>query len=355
MDRATRESFGNASSIHRAGQNARQMLEQARRGISQILGAHESELVLTSGGTESNNLAIRGVLTAGQHAVTSAIEHPSVLEPFRQLEREGVAVTYLPVNANGVVDAAAVASAIRPDTALVSLMAANNETGAIQPVEEVATLVRGRGILFHSDGVQAVGKIPVNLGSMGVDLFSLSGHKVYAPKGFGLLFVRKGIRLKPLHLGGRHERGLRAGTENVSGAVALECALRLCSRDEERHTAVLRDEFERQLLRELPGVRINALAAPRLPNTSNIFFPDRSGEALLIALDMRGMCVSTGSACSSGSVEPSPVLLEMGMTAKEARGCIRFSFGRGNAMSDVGELVNAVCAVNRVREKQLVS
>jgi cysteine desulfurase len=355
MDRANRDGFGNASSIHRAGQNARQMLEQARRGIARALGAHESEIIFTSGGTESNNLAIRGMLKPGQHAITSAIEHPSVLEPFRQMEREGVAVTYLPVKAAGFVDAAAVAAAIRPETALVSLMTANNETGAIQPVAEVAELLRGRGILFHSDGVQAVGKIPVDLRRMGVDLFSASGHKIYAPKGCGMLYVRKGIRLEPLHLGGRHERGLRAGTENVAGAVAMECALGLCSRDEERRMAEIRDEFERRLLREMPDVKINAAAAPRLPNTSNVFFPGRSGEALLIALDMRGICVSTGSACSGGSIEPSPVLLAMGLTAKEARGCIRFSFGRSNnVMSDVNRLVDAVCAVSRVREKQLV-
>jgi cysteine desulfurase len=355
LDRANREVFGNASSIHGAGQKARQMLEQARRGIARALGAHEREIVFTSGGTESNNLAIRGALTAGRHAITGAIEHPSVLEPFRQWEREGVSVTYLPVSASGVVDAAAVANAIRPETALVSLMTANNETGAIQPVEQVAEIVRARGILFHSDGVQAVGKLPVNLGRMGVDLFSISGHKIYAPNGIGALYVRKGTRLKPLHLGGRHERGLRAGTENVAGAMALDYALSLCSQDEQTQLSELRDEFERRLLRELPGAKVNAAAAPRLPNTSNVYFPDSSGEALLIALDMRGMCVSTGSACSSGSVEPSPVLLEMGLTAKQARACIRFSFGRGNTMSQIEELVDAVAfAVNRVREKQLV-
>ncbi len=355
VDRANRECFGNASSIHRAGQQARQVLEQARRGIARLLGAHESEIVFTSGGTEANNLASRGVLKAGQHAITSVIEHPAVLEPMRQMQREGVAVTYLPVNRNGEVDVSQVAEAIRPETALISLMAANNETGTIQPIAEVSEVARARGILLHSDGVQAVGKMPVNLGQLGVDMFSLSAHKIYAPKGFGALYVRKGVRLNPLHLGGRHERGLRAGTENVAGAMALQCALGLCSADEQQRMAELRDGFERRLRREIPEAKVNAEGAARLPNTSNVFFPGRSGEALLIALDMRGMCVSTGSACSSGSVEPSPVLLEMGMTVQEARGCIRFSFGRGNTMSEVEELVGAVSAVvHRSREKQLV-
>ena len=358
FDRAQRELFGNASSIHRAGQNARQALEQARRGIARLLGVQGSEIVFTSGGTEANNLALRGTLAAGMHAVTSVIEHPAVLEPFRQMEREGVAVTYVPVNANGVVNAADVANAIEPRTALVSLMTANNETGAIQPIDKVAADVRarrrnGQSILFHSDGVQAAGKLPLDLSQ--VDLFSVSGHKLYAPKGIGVLFVRKGVALKPLHLGGRHEGGMRAGTENVGGAVALECALALCSSAEQDDLRNLRDEFERRLAREVPGMKINASASPRLCNTSNVLFPELSGEAMLIALDMRGICVSTGSACSSGSIEPSPVLLEMALTAKEARGCIRFSFGRGNTLADVEALVGAVsAAASRMREKQLV-
>jgi cysteine desulfurase len=360
LDRANRACFGNASSVHMAGQSARQNLDRARRGIARALGAQAPEIVFTSGGTEANNLALRGVLTAGMHAVTSVIEHPSVLEPFRQLEREGVAVTYLPVDANGLVHAIAVGNALRPSTALVSIMAANNETGALQPLAEIARLLRerrlaGHPILFHSDGVQAVGKLDLDLGGSGVDLFAISSHKLYAPKGFGALYVRRGVQLRALHLGGRHERGMRAGTENVAAAMALDCALELCSSEERKRMGELRAEFERRLLDEVPDATVNAGCAPRLPNTSNILFPGTSGEALLIALDRRGICVSTGSACSSGSVEPSHVLLEMGLTVKQARGSIRFSFGRGNRLSDVEELVSAVsAALHRMREKQLV-
>jgi len=359
LDRANRGVFGNASSIHLAGQSAKQMLEKSRRGVAWALGAKEAEIVFTSGGTESNNLALRGVLSAGMHAVTTVIEHPSVLEPFRQLEREGVAVTYVAAGASGVVSADAIAAAVRPETVLVSVMMANNETGAIQPIAEIAETLRGKGILLHSDGVQAAGKMPVSVAELGVDLFSISGHKLYAPKGLGALYVRKGVKLKSMQLGGRHERGMRAGTENVAGAMALECALGLCSAAEQMHIADLRDEFEARILREVPDAVVNAAAAPRLSNTSNILFPGVSGEALLIALDMAGMCVSTGSACSSGSVEPSHVLLQMGLTVKQARSCIRFSFGRGNSLSDINPLVRAVSETagkmrKSVREKQLV-
>jgi len=348
LHRAHREVFGNASSIHIAGQTAKQMLEKSRRGMAHALGARESEIIFTSGGTESNNLAIHGVLSPGLHAVTTAIEHPAVLEPLRNFD-----VTQVPVNSSGVVSVDAIAAAIRPNTALVSVMLANNETGALQPVAEIADMLRGRGILLHSDGVQAVGKIPLNLAQLGVDLFSISGHKFYAPKGLGALYVRKGVKLKPMQLGGRHERGLRAGTENVAGAMALDCALGLGS----HYDSALRDEFESRILNEIPDAVINSARAPRLPNTSNILFPGISGEALLIALDMAGMCVSTGSACSSGSIEPSHVLLEMGLSPKQARSCIRFSFGRGNNLDQIDALVKAVTkAVSkmRVREKQLV-
>ncbi len=348
LDRAHREVFGNASSIHRTGQTAKQMLEQSRRGIASALGVNATEIIFTSGGTESNNLAIHGILSPGMHAVTTAIEHPAVLEPFRPYN-----VTYVLPATNGVVSADAIAAALRPNTALVSVMLANNETGALQPLSEIAALLRGRGILLHSDGVQAVGKISVNLAELGVDLFSISGHKLYAPKGIGALYVRKGVKLKPLQSGGRHERGLRAGTENVPGAMALHCALGLCT----HFDSTLRDEFETRILNEIPDAQVNAATAPRLPNTSNILFPGISGEALLIALDMAGMCVSTGSACSSGSVEPSHVLLEMGLSPKEARSCIRFSFGRSNTPSDIQALVAAVSkAVHkmRIREPQLV-
>jgi cysteine desulfurase len=357
MDSAVRGCFGNASSVHLLGQNARQKLEQARRGVARSLGAHEAEIVFTSGGTEASNLALRGVLKPGMHAVTSVIEHPAVLEPLRQLEQEGVTVTYVPVDADGRVSVADIERAIRPETVLISLMAANNETGAIQPVAEVAKLLRerGRSIRLHSDGVQAVGKMELDLHVLGVDLFSISSHKFYAPKGFGALFVRKGVHIEPLHRGGRHERGMRAGTENVAAAMAMDLAMGLSSPAERDRISALRDDFEARLLVQFPEAVINAARAPRLPNTSNVLFPGVSGEALLIALDMRGICVSTGSACSSGSVAPSHVLLEMGLSAKQARGCIRFSFGRANSISDTDQLLEALSgALKRMREKQLV-
>ncbi len=363
-DRANRETFGNPSSIHLAGQTARQALERSRRAIALALGAEPGEIVFTSGGTESNNLAIQGVLKPAMHAVTTAIEHPAVLEPLRQMARQGVEVTYLPVTASGVVAVEQVAAAIRPETALVSVMMANNETGAIQPVTEIGDVIRkrrasGQSLVFHSDGVQALGKIALRLVDLGVDLFSMSGHKLYSPKGMGVLYVRKGSKINPIHLGGRHERGFRAGTENVAGAVAFASALELCSPDEQVRLAELRDHFERELLRVFPDSLVNAASAPRIPNTSSVLFPDVSGEALLIALDMRGICVSTGSACSSGSIEPSHVLLSMGLTPKQARGCMRFSFGRGNTISDVNLLIEALAEVvsklrKGVPEKQLV-
>ena len=354
LDHAQREYFGNASSIHLAGQVARQKIENARRNVASALGSQPSEIVFTGGGTESNNLAIQGILSNGMHAVTTAIEHPAVLEPLREF-----AVTAVPVDSSGVVDPSAIANAIRPETRLISVMLANNETGAIQPVAEIAALARSRHILLHCDGVQAVGKIPVDVHALGVDLFSISGHKFYGPKGVGALFVRKGVTLRPLHLGGRHERGLRAGTENVAGAMALDSALGLCSTEEQLHLAVLRDYFEEEMQRLISDALINARGAPRLPNTSNVLLPSVSGEALLIALDLQGICVSTGSACSSGSVEPSHVLLSMGLSATQARSCIRFSFGRDNTKADVDILITAVSeAVGKMRqgkrEKQLV-
>lgn len=360
LDRAQRKYFANASSVHLAGQSARSELEQARRSIARMLGANASELIFTSGGTEANNLAVQGLLHPGMHAITSVIEHPSVLEPFRRLERAGVQVTYLSVGSNGLVRPSDLEEALRPNTALLSIMVANNETGAVQPISEMVEVLRvhnsnGGGARFHCDGVQAVGKLPLDLHSLGVDLLSLSGHKLYANKGIGALYASKGVKLNSLHFGGRQEHGMRAGTENVAGAMALACALQLCSQDEHRRLATIRDAFENQLLKEIPDARVIAREVSRLPNTSDVLFPEVSGEALLIALDMRGICVSTGSACSSGSIEPSHVLLEMGLTPAEARSCIRFSFGRSNSANEVHELVCAVSTcVNRIRERQLV-
>ncbi len=356
MTAAVRDVFGNPSSSHRQGQHARQQLENARRRIAGVMGIAPGEFVFTSGGTESNNLAILGLVrnASGErrHAITSVIEHPSVLETFRQLEREGVEVTYAPVDLQGRVAPHEIARHLRPETVLVSVMHANNETGVVQPIEEIAAIVRarreaGQSIWLHSDGVQAMGKIPVEFEALGVDLYAISAHKIYAPKGTGGLFVRKGVPIRSTHYGGRHERERRPGTENVPGAIALAVAMELCAGDEPRNLARMRDDFEARLLAELPDVEINGGAATRLPNTSNLLFHKVSGEALLIALDIQGIAVSTGSACSSGSIEPSHVLLSMGRSRQEAKSSVRFSLGRHNTAEDVDRLMDAVIACAR--------
>lgn len=368
MIAALREVYGNPSSTHSQGQAARQRLEAARRTIAEALGASSAEFVFTSGGTESNNLAILGILRAlagkPRHAITTAIEHPSVLECFRQLEREAFEVSYLPPDRHGMIDPGAVANALQPQTALVSVMHANNEVGTVQRVAAIAALVRecraaGQEIYLHSDGVQALGKVGLDLDVLGVDLYSVSAHKIYAPKGVGGLYVRKGTPLHGIQLGGRHERERRAGTENVPGAIAFARAVELCSADEPIRCSTLRDRFEERIL-AIEGVERNGPLAGRLPNTSNLLFHGISGEALLIALDMQGMAVSTGSACSSGSIEPSHVLLAMGRTVDEARSSIRFSFGRYNSAEEIDRLAEVVIACAgrlrkaKAREVQLV-
>ncbi len=345
---AIREIWGNPSSVHTAGQVARQKLEHARRIVAGALGASPTEFVFTSGGTESNNIAILGLvrnLPAGpKHVVTTALEHPSVLETYRQLEREGVAVTY-------VVKLGEIEAALRAETVLVSAMHANNETGAVSDIAALSALLRGRGIYLHSDGVQAFGKLPVNVKALGVDLYSVSGHKIYGPKGIGGLYVRKGLPLRAIQFGGRHERERRAGTENVPGAIAFAKAVEIL----ELPTTELRDRFEEGLQAAMPGVRINAADEARLPNTSNVTFAGRSGEAIVIALDTNGMAVSSGSACSSGSTEPSHVLLAMGLSRNEAKASVRFSFGRYNSAADVDALVQGLAAiVERLRKPEVL-
>lgn len=327
---------------------ARQKLEQARRTLSSAIAASPAEFVFTGGGTESNNLALLGMVRHlpghQKHVITTALEHPSVLEPCRQLEREGVTVTY-------VRDVRDIERELRPDTVLVSVMHANNETGAVQPIAALAELLRPRRILLHSDGVQALGKIPVNVSDLGVDLYSISAHKLYAPKGVGGLFVRRGVPLRGIQFGGRHERERRAGTENVPGAIAFARAVELSTSS---LSPGLRDRFEERLRAAVPDIRINAIDGPRLPNTSNITFPNVSGEGLVIALDTRGMAVSSGSACSSGSTEPSHVLLAMGLSREEARSTVRFSFGQGNTSQDVDALIDAVASsVERLRKRSV--
>ncbi|MBV9294448.1 MAG: cysteine desulfurase [Acidobacteriaceae bacterium] len=353
MTVALREVFGNASSTHRQGQLARQHLEQSRRTIARFLNASPAEFIFTSGGTESNNLAILGLVRnlpgPYKHVITTAIEHPSVLECYRQLEREGVEVTYVGVDSRGIVDAREVERNLRPNTVLVSVMHANNEVGTIQSIKEIAGLIRHRNVFLHCDGVQAFGKIGVDVQELDVDLYSISAHKIFGPKGIGGLYVRKGTPLRGIQHGGRHERERRAGTENVPAAMGFARAVELCEPSIADALADLRDRFEAEVLYR-GGVVINGATPGRLPNTSNLLFCGLSAEALVIALDRKGIAVSTGSACSSGSVEPSHVLLAMGRSRDEARSSVRFSFGRYNTAEDVRVLIEAVTAfLSRLR------
>jgi len=344
--------YGNASSIHHFGQAAKLRLDEARRQVAALLGAGPNEIVFTSGGTEADNLAIFGVVrnstSASRHVITTAIEHPAVLNACAQLEREGVDVTYVRVGSSGVVDAVEIRRALRPCTVLVSVMHANNEVGTVQPLAEIAAIVHEAGALLHSDGVQAPGKIPVNVRELGVDLYSISGHKIYAPKGAGALYVRDGVELAPVLFGGHHERDRRPGTENVPGAVALGCAAEwmLQHRDEMARLSELRDYIESAVLDRIPGTRVNCAGSPRVPNTTNIAFDDIDSEPLLIALDLRGYAVSSGSACSSGASEPSHVLKAIGLSREQARSSLRISVGRFNTLEQAAGLVDAleVCA-----------
>jgi cysteine desulfurase len=353
MAAALRQVFGNPSSTHREGQLSRQKLEKSRRTIAEFLHASPAEFVFTSGGTESNNLAIRGLLRsvggARTHVITTTIEHPSVLECCRELEREGVEVSYVGVNSQGLVDVDEICRRVRPETVLISVMHANNEVGTIQPIREIVEVVRerrdaGQMVFFHSDGVQAFGKIESDVQQLGVDLYSISGHKIFAPKGIGGLYVRKGTPLRGIQFGGRHERERRAGTENVPGAMALARAVELCASTSDTHLPALRDYFEAEVRSRLGDIEVNGAINSRLPNTSNLLFRSVSAEALVIALDMRDVAVSTGSACTSGSVEPSHVLLAMGRSHEEARSSVRFSMGRYNTAEDVRTLIETVVA-----------
>lgn len=341
---ALAEVYGNASSIHHDGQLAKQRLEQARRQVASGLHCDAREVVFLSGGTEANNLAIFGTLgdrTPRRHVVTTVIEHPAVLHVCARQD-----ATYVPVSSSGIVDPDDIRRAIRPDTGLISVMHANNETGTIQPVAEIARIAREAGVVFHVDGVQAFGKIPVDVKALGVDLYSISGHKLYAPKGVGALYVRKGTKLQPQLFGGRHERELRPGTENVPGIIALGRA----ASDIAFSDSVLRDRLETGILRRVSGTGVNGDAARRLPNTANIYFDGFEGEAMVISLDLQGFSVSSGSACSSGAVEPSHVLLAMGLSKDRAKSSIRFSLGRSNTEGQVDALIDAVAeSADRLR------
>jgi cysteine desulfurase len=351
------EVYGNASSIHYFGQMAKQRLEGARRALAARIGCDPREIVFTSGGTESDNLAIFGVVRGtGGHVIASAIEHPAVLNTCAQLEREGHAVAWVPVGSDGVVDPDDVRELIRPDTVLITVMHGNNETGTLQPVAEIARIAREAGVLFHSDAVQTAGRIPLDVRELGLDLLSISGHKFGAPKGIGALFVHKGVQLRPLLFGGRHEREHRAGTENVPAAAALGHAAGMDF--DWTSLAALRDHLEQGILSQVAACRVNGDPKLRLPNTTNIRFDGIEGEAMVIALDLRGYAVSSGSACSSGAVEPSHVLLAMGLNPEEARSSVRFSLGPANTKEQVdgliGAVVESVTHLRRISVQQVV-
>jgi cysteine desulfurase len=333
------EHFGNASSIHHHGQETRAAVERARESVSALLGCRPSEVVFTSGGTEGDNLAISGLTRAGDHVISSTIEHHAVLNSCKHLEVMGCEVTYVPVDGRSLVDPDDVRRALRPNTRLITIMMANNETGVLQPVEEIGKIAAEADVYFHTDAVQAAGKVPIEVKGLGCDLLSISGHKLHAPQGVGAIYVSKGTVLQPLFYGGSHERSRRAGTENVPGIIGLGKAAELAREALERgdlaRISAMRDRIEQSILSEVDATGVNGEGAPRVPNTTNIHFDYIEGEALVIALDLKGLAVSTGAACSSGAIEPSHVLTAMGLPPEIARASLRFSLGKQNTPDDI--------------------
>ncbi|HEY2545702.1 MAG TPA: aminotransferase class V-fold PLP-dependent enzyme [Candidatus Acidoferrum sp.] len=342
--------FANASSIHTPGQRARSAVETAREQVATLIGAKPQEIVFTSGGTESDNHAIFGAVAQAllpvpsssfnrkPHIITSTIEHEAVLNACQAAEKQGAAVTYLNVDREGRVDPESVHAAILPETILITIMQANNELGTIQPLEEIGRIAKEHKVYFHADAVQSAGKIPIDVNALNVDLLALSGHKLYAPKGIGALYIRSGTRVSQFLYGGHHQRGARPGTENVAGIVALgkatEIARNSLARDA-THVSALRDNLEHGLLQRIAQVRINGAQGPRTPNTTNIMFAGIEGEALVIALDLKGLACSVGAACSSGAVEPSHVLTAIGLSQEDAKSSLRFSLGRCTTASEI--------------------
>lgn len=353
VSRTLIEEFGNPSSVHHFGQKAKGVLDEARSAVSALVGGEPSEIVFTSGGTESDNFALRGVAealepTGRRHLVASSIEHEAVLNTFKALARRGWRTTLLPVDATGIVKPDALADALADDTALVSVMHANNEIGTVQPIAELARLAHTRGALFHTDAVQSIAKIPVDVRALGVDLLSLSAHKFNGPKGAGALWIKRGARVTAILTGGRHERNRRAGTENVPAIAGLGMASRLAVAklaSEPVRLAALRDRLEIGILAAVPGASVNGAREPRVPNTTNISFEGIEAESLLIALDLEGIAVSTGSACSSGTLEPSHVLRAMGLPSPRTQSSIRISLGAGNTDAQVDYVIEKLPAV----------
>ncbi len=349
------DQFGNASSIHHHGQETRAAVERARESVAKLLGCRTAEVVFTSGGTEGDNLALFGITRPGDHVISSTIEHHAVLNACKTLEARGCEVTYVPVDGRGLIDPDDVRRALRPNTKLISIIMANNETGVLQPVEEIGAIAAEADIYFHTDAVQAAGKVPIDVNKIRCDLLTISGHKLHAPQGVGALYVRKGTLVQPLFYGGRHERSRRAGTENVPGIVGLgraaEIALDAFENGDVEKLAGLRDRLQSSILDRVDAAGVNGDGAPRVPNTANIYFDYIEGEAMVIALDLKGLAVSTGAACSSGAIEPSHVLTAMGLTPDRARASIRFSLGKQNTPDEVDFAVSLVPeTVARLRE-----
>lgn len=351
------DKFGNASSLHWFGREAKEALEESREKVSRLLKADPEDIVFTSGGTESDNLALKGIArknrNLGRHIITSIIEHPAILETCRSLEQEGFSVTYLPVNPEGLVEVSDLEQAIRPDTILISIMHANNEIGTLQPLEEIGKLASERDIFFHTDAVQSVGKVPVDVDALGVDLLSLSAHKLYGPKGVGALYIRRGTKIESISTGGGHEKGLRSGTENVAGVVGLAKAADLAYENmstEGQRLTELRDRLASLVLDRVSDAWVNGSMKKRLPGSLNFGFSYVEGESLLLYLDSMGIAVSTGSACSSHKLEPSHVLMALGLKPNECHGSLRITMGRSNTQEEVDYVAECIQeAVNRFR------
>jgi len=334
------EHFGNASSIHHHGQETRAAVERARESVAALLGCKASEIVFTGGGTEADNLAVFGVVRPGDHVISSSIEHHAVLNSCKYLQSSGIAVTFVPVDSRGLIDPDEVRRALRSTTKLITLMLANNETGVLQPLEEIGKIAAEGDVYFHTDAVQGAGKVAIDVNRLGCDLLSISGHKMHAPQGIGALYVRKGTKLQAMLHGGSHERSRRAGTENVPGIVGLgkaaEIAKEGLSRGDPARMSEMRHRIEQNILAKVEATGVNGQGAPRVPNTTSIYFDGIEGEALVIALDLKGLALSTGAACSSGAIEPSHVLTAMGLPPDRARASIRFSLGKQNTEEEVG-------------------
>jgi cysteine desulfurase len=349
------ERFGNASSIHHYGQHARAAVEKARAAVAALFNARPAEVVFTSGGTEGDNTAIFGLVAKGDHVITSTIEHSAVLNTCKRLEQMGCEVTCVPVNGRCEIDPDEVRKALRPNTRLISIMMANNETGVLQPVEEIGKIAREADVFFHTDAVQAAGKVPIDVEKIGCDVLSISGHKIHAPQGTGAMYIRKGTLIQPLIYGGSHERQRRAGTENLPGIVGLGKAAELATEwlksGGPAEMAAMRDRLQERVLAEVEAAGVNGAGATRVPNTTNLWFDYIEGEALVIALDLKGLAVSSGAACSSGAIEPSHVLLAMGLPHERARASVRISLGKQTTQEDVDFAIGVIPeTVGRLRE-----